>query len=82
VRTEKGHHRLRADLQVAPVRIGLGDVAEQHKLLTALFQMQRKVRDIGQARVVDADQAGEGVALHELHGLLGLAFELGRLVHS
>ena len=40
-------------------------MAQQHQLFTSFLQMQGNVADIGQARVVGADQAGLSVLAHE-----------------
>ena len=83
VRAEKRDHRLRTRLQIAPMRIGPRAVAQQHQIVAALFQMQRQVRDEGQAVVVHADQAGERMGAHQVDGgRRVLSGELGRQVHG
>ena len=54
--------------QVAPVRIGPGAMTEQHEAAFALLEVQRQVRDEGEALVVGGDQAGEGMGPHQLRG--------------
>ena len=82
MRPQEGHHRLRARLQVAPVRARLGHMAQQHKLIALLLRMQRQVRDIGQACIVGADQAGKRVFTHQRQGMDALfGFELRWQVH-
>ena len=63
MRAHEGDQRLGPRLQVAPVRIGLGAMAQQHEAFALPFvQVQRQVGDEGKAAVVGGDQAGEGMA--------------------
>ena len=89
MRPNEGHERLGPRLQVAPVRVGPGAMAQQAKhmgqirLLGLQLQVQGQMRDKRKAILIIGDQAGKGVRAHDARRSLRiLGVELGREVHG
>ena len=79
VRAHESYQGLRTCLQVAPVRIGFGTVAQQHHPVVMEFKVKRDMTDERQSALVHADQTGQRISAHQRCGVSAtLRFELGR----